>query len=249
MIFARRLSKFPEAWTLPFYPFIIRGIVALIETMRSERTRPSIQEFIQQSATFRRLCLFMGLLLVRLLILYSFFNFVEEKVVSGEETINEGFCWYSEFLRKGQAQCSGRVFDFSDHVVLYFAHILPVMLAEGIYSFAVPFWGEGRKRNRVFPVLMVMGILYMYFICLLGAYKTSAYFHTPAEVFFGYGVSLLIQIPLCLIQCHSKWIKARRFVFGNPPNSSTTIPRSTSFGLLISTSSSNYKQHESDASF
>ena len=155
------------------------------------------------------------------MILYSLFNFLEEYVVPkpGSED-EEQPCWYKEFLKSFQTPCTGKEFDFSDHVVLYFAQLIPVALSETVYALRVPFW---KKDNQFMPILLVGGLVYLYGIVFLGAYKTSAYFHTPAEIFTGFGVSLLIQIPLCLVQCSPDWKQTRAYFYGEPATGFNTL--------------------------
>lgn len=143
------------------------------------------------------------------MVLYSFFNFLEHLLVPSPDT--ERPCWYQDFLKNFQTPCSGRAFDFSDHVVLYFGQLVPVALSETLYCLSFPFW---KANNRVAPGILIGGLVYLYIVTLFGAYKTSAYYHTPTEIFLGLTVSLLIQVPLCLLQCSHNWKKLRSFFYG-----------------------------------
>jgi hypothetical protein len=207
--FAKRLSQFPEAWLLPIFPFLIRGLhylIRLAQGAQSANTDFSLPALFA-SSTLRRLAMSFFCLFCRGVILYSFFNVVEHVLVStpdGDEP-----CWYRDYLKQFQTPCSGRVFDFSDHVVLYFAQLIPSALSETLCCVSNPFW---KKGNKVVPSVLVGGLLYLYSITLLGAYKTSAYFHTPAEIFTGWAVSLLVQIPLCLLQCSPSWAQVGSFL-------------------------------------
>ena len=212
--FARRLSQFPEAWLLPIFPFLLRGLVRLFQAYKSKSTQQSgafSRSELSTSTTLRRLALSFFCLFCRGIVLYSFFNFLEELLVASPD--DESPCWYKDFLKNFQTPCSGRVFDFSDHVVLYFAQLIPIALSETLYCLSFPFW---KAENRTMPALLVGGLVYLYFITFLGAYKTSAYYHTPAEIFLGLAVSLLLQIPLCLLQCSPDWKRARSFFYGQP---------------------------------
>jgi len=114
--------------------------------------------------------------------------------------------------------------DFSDHVVLYFAQILPIALVEIIHSFSVPYWTETLRRKGGFqeqdisalvvPVVLILCLANLYLVTFLGAYKTAAYFHTGPEVFMGFLVSLVIQIPLFVLQCTNHCQKWREYFFG-----------------------------------
>jgi hypothetical protein len=125
--------------------------------------------------------------------------------------------------------CAGRAFDFSDHVVLYYAQILPIALIETLYAFQNPYWsfsddqhihdraGFGAILRRripplVLPTLLVGSHLYLQFITATAAYKTAAFFHTPAEVVAGFGVSSIVTLPLLFAQCSSSsWAVSVRF--------------------------------------
>lgn len=155
------------------------------------------------------------------MILYSLFNLLEGYLVTTPDSDSaDEPCWYKDFLKTSQTPCTGREFDFSDHVVLYFAQLIPVALSETIYALRVPFW---RKENTLMPALLVGGLVYLYGITFLGAYKTSAFFHTPAEIFTGFGVSLLLQIPLCLLQCSPHWKTSRAYFYGQPATGFNTL--------------------------
>lgn len=66
----------------------------------------------------------------------------------------------------------------------------------------------------VVPVILALGLANLYVVTFLGAYKTAAYFHTGPEVFMGFIVSLVIQIPLFVLQCTSHCLKLRDYFFG-----------------------------------
>jgi hypothetical protein len=162
----------------------------------------------------RRLYLYIGLIQVRGWVLYLVFDQLEEFLVA---TVGND-CWYHRLLPVGHAICQGRVTDFSDHIVLYFAQITPLALTEVLHSLAIPYWnsadGPGKSGNRLMPTLLIVGMLYLYFITFLGAFKTAAYFHTGPEILSGYLVSLVVQVPLFVLQCTRMWPKVREFFFG-----------------------------------
>jgi len=117
--------------------------------------------------------------------------------------------------------------DFSDHVVLYFAQILPIALLEILHSFSRPYWlTDGRLTSRrsnvhdnkgalVVPIVLLLWLANLYIVTFLGAFKTAAYFHTGPEVFVGFLVSLLVQVPLCLLQCSPALSSWREYFFGS----------------------------------
>ena len=189
----------------------------------------------------RRLFLYLGIIQLRCWILYVFLNVVEELAVASSGHGTE--CWYRSFLSPGQDTCQGRTTDFSDRIVLYFAQILPIALTEALHSFVVPYWNGGSSmpelavtwdeddngvieegersmtattgsRITTAPALLMIGLMHLYCITLLGAYKTSAFFHTTPEIMTGYAVSLIVQVPMFLLQCTNRWPKLREYFFG-----------------------------------
>ncbi len=168
----------------------------------------------------RRLYLYLGLIQIRGWILYLAFDELEDLLV----TSPGNQCWYEEYLLPHNHQCQGQMLDFSDHVVLYFAQILPIALVEILHSFSVPYWVENNRRKSslighdvkefVVPVVLILWLANLYVVTFLGAYKTAAYFHTGPEVFMGFLVSLLVQIPISLLQCTSAGSWLREYFFG-----------------------------------
>lgn len=175
--------------------------------------------------TKRRLYFYIVLIQLRGWILYLFFDTIEEMLVSSAETQ----CWYSHLLQSNYHDCQGRVTDFSDHIVLYFAQILPIALTEVIHSFVVPYWQTAIKNSmssrmgilswflssaRFIPTLLLLWLGNLYVITFLGAYKTVMFFHTGPEILIGYLVSLLLQIPLCIVQCTQVFPALTTYLFG-----------------------------------
>jgi hypothetical protein len=140
-------------------------------------------------------------------------------------------CWYGRLLHREQAQCIGRAFDFSDHVVLYYVQILPIALVETLYAFQYPYWlpeneSAGKKdesnntrwarwmRLYAMPSILAFSHLYLQVISAAGAYKTAAYFHTVGEIYAGFVVSLGVAVPLMLLQCSdNKYFATARAAF------------------------------------
>jgi len=130
-------------------------------------------------------------------------------------------CWYQDFLQpsKRQINCYGRKFDFSDHMVLFFGHTLPVMLFELLFCILVTYWRSHSSSFslRLFPsnaarTLLIAAVVYFNFITLLAVHKTAAYFHTGSEVVVGYLISLVVQLPLGYVICFDRCEKLRHFV-------------------------------------
>jgi hypothetical protein len=174
---------------------------------------------------------------VRGWILYVLFNAIEDHFVESSSSENGVVtpCWYNVDgwfdQNTEQETCTGRPFDFSDHVVLYYAQILPIALIETLYAtIDNPYWHRicntqhynqqqqpilhqrynitstiRRYIDKMFrwivPIVLIMSHLYTQLITATGAYKTTTYFHTPFEVIMGFLVSMIVSIPLCYIQC------------------------------------------------
>ena len=180
--------------------------------------------------TKRRLYLYIILIQLRGWILYLLFDTIEEMIVSSSHSDTQ--CWYSHLLQAHYSECQGRVTDFSDHVVLYFAQILPIALTEVIHSFAVPYWQTAIKNSmssragvfswflnsaRLIPTVLLLWMGNLYIITFLGAYKTARFFHTGPEIFIGYLISLLLQIPLFVVQCTQAFPALTNYLFGTLP--------------------------------
>jgi hypothetical protein len=227
---AGRLSQFPDAWLLPLFPLLLRLVYLACQSVYQRRLTVDVH-------ICRRLALYFFLFNVRGWFLYLTLNSVEDSIVA--PVPDE--CWYSPFYA---SSCSGRVFDFSDHIVLYMAQLLPIALAEFVYAWETPYWRwccsnaeaqrseseyivddndnyddnnkDGRRNQSqdsnsissalsrvlswLYPLMLTAGLAYLYFITLIGAYKTSLYFHTGGEVLMGLVVSLWIHVPLWWIQ-------------------------------------------------
>jgi hypothetical protein len=199
---------------LPLFPLLVRGALQLFRKFQIGGSNNKVQNVY----AMRRLYLYLLLTQVRGWILYMLFGAIEALLVSSAGSN----CWYEELLHHdtNYSECQGRATDFSDHVVLYFAQILPIALTEVLHSFVIPFWDTKTSTRKnggyssLVPIVLLAGLFYLYLITFLGAYKTAVYFHTGPEVLSGYLVSLCIQVPLCLMQCTNYFPRAREFFFG-----------------------------------
>jgi hypothetical protein len=218
LLFAGRLSRFPDAWLLPLFPLFFRGIVHILRRLQGSRGSTKSDSMYAK----RRLLLYIALIQIRGWVLYLLFDNIEAMFVSAAAADHEE-CWYEDLLlyRKNYETCQGRVTDFSDHVVLFYAQILPIALTEVLHSYVLPYWEtrdaySGKKKyfNGI-PLVLLLWLGNLYVITFLGAYKTSVYFHTAQEVFAGYLVSLCIQVPLCLLQCTVKFPRLRDWLYGH----------------------------------
>ena len=210
---------------LPLFPFLIRGSLHILRglTNTSGINSISMDQNVKDSTVLRRLYLYLAIIQIRGWVLYLVLNVIEDMIVPSPGNN----CWYQKLLLPDEkGACQGRATDFSDHIVLYFGQILPLALCEVLQSFVVPFWetvsweiggsnGSERSKNRIVPTLLLTGLAHLYHITLLGAYKTSAYFHTGPEIFTGYIVSLSVQMPLLLLQCTGLWPHWREYFFGH----------------------------------
>ena len=93
--------------------------------------------------------------------LYILFNMVQDSIAARLYVSSSGGmggttdsattrmeeCWYRNLLHSSKQDdptCYGRRFDFSDHVVLFFGHVLPVVLFEVLFCFLLPFWPSSK---------------------------------------------------------------------------------------------------------
>lgn len=202
---------------------ILRIIYWLYASIISAITSADLASAASIRYSLRRLCLYIALLNGRGWILYVLFNEVEDHFLTS--SIDHAPCWYNGWLQPVQEMCVGRTFDFSDHVVLYYAQILPIALIETLYAFQYPYWVNDvstKKQSNLMripqlalPIVLVASHAYLQFITATGAYKTAAYFHTPGEVVAGFVVSLVLAMPLLLLHCsnHSRWPAWRAIFF------------------------------------
>ena len=76
---------------------------------------------------WRRLGLYISIMCIRGFVLYQVLNKAEGLLRSSPPAFA---CWYQDWLRPNQGNCHGRPFDFSDHIVLYFAQLVPIGMME-----------------------------------------------------------------------------------------------------------------------
>lgn len=177
---------------------------------------------------FRRCCFYFILMNFRGWFMYILLNKIEDQFVMGSNPANNT-CWYNieGWLPQSSEQevCAGRPFDFSDHIVLYYAQILPIALFETLHiTIEYPYWYIGvptdssvqHVRNLILmetirnnflrwfvPIVLLGTHIYLQIVTTFGAYKTTFYFHTPFEIIAGFIISMIISVPLCRIQCNN----------------------------------------------
>ena len=198
--FANRLARLPEAWLLPLFPLLVRWAVEIFGLQRQETPN---------NATFRRRRFYLYLCLIQLRgwVLYLLFDKFEDLVIKPARDE----CWYDELLWSHQNSCVGKETDFSDHIVLFFAQILPLALTEVQFSFVAPYWKE---NSILVPGILSLGLFYLYIISYIATYKTTAHFHTLFESSIGYLITLTVQIPLFVITTTSFSHPVRDYFFG-----------------------------------
>ncbi len=134
-------------------------------------------------------------------------------------------CWYEDALKshhkssmESHSECYGRPFDFSDHVVLFLAHYLPIFFMEMLVCYRFPFWertstSHQNKVGRVcWYAIHAFLFLYLHLLVLHSTYQTAVYFHTQGEIIVGYVVSMFIQLPVCYLMCSEKWTWLKRII-------------------------------------
>ena len=137
-------------------------------------------------------------------------------------------CWYKDVLKTHHrnemesvyySDCYGRPFDFSDHIVLFLAHYLPIFLMEIIYFWVFPCWVSSQNEStlkhtatRICGAVHLVLFLYMHVIVLQATYQTSAYFHTSAEIIVGYLISLILQYPIFYLLYSERWTTLRECI-------------------------------------
>jgi hypothetical protein len=167
---ASRLGRFPDAWLIPLSPLLLRfaclAAVYLNWSLRHylrrlgrsvrgsglrqgkrhrEHVPPQPQPPPDLYQQFVPLLLRLGLYVLifnfRGWVLYVAFNQLEDSIVS---VPHRNTCsWYLAYLRDDQRhECVGRVFDYSDHMVLYYAQLLPIPLLETLYALTNPYWSR-----------------------------------------------------------------------------------------------------------
>lgn len=180
----------------------------------------------------RRTVLYISIMIFRGWILYVGLNKLEDNIIisrtgrTERNSISMGdndSCWYRQYvpLSKQNQSCRGRDFDFSDHMVLYYAQILPISLAETLYSFRNPYWHQDNHYwTKVWPVMLGLCQVYLHLIASASAFKTVSYFHTAAEAFTGFAISSIVFVPLWWLQCSMTLLakRGRSYFFGESLN-------------------------------
>ena len=222
--------------------------IALATSTESWDTTSKVLVSNQLRSTLKRLSFYFIILNLRGWVLYIGANAIEDYCIvpwfTGNEVISplrtnsisdvehkinssNNECWYKAVLKAHHrnemktdyySDCYGRPFDFSDHIVLFLAHHLPIFVMETVICFMFPFWPIQNQSSLkwcisgTFVILHLVLFLYMHVIVLHATYQTTAYFHTNAEIIVGYLLSLFIQVPVMYLLCSTKWKVLRQFI-------------------------------------
>ena len=205
--FSRAILHFPEAWIIPIIPIIIHLCLELWAININSSTYRGTQQNAFRKAFFRFL-FYVSVMCFRGFILYLFLDFLED-IFADWKLFGESLssCWFSDFTRPNARRniCSKQEFDFSDHVVFFFGHLMPLVLVECIFWINSPLRGErifidrSKVLYRVITTFIFGFWAYVSFLSLFSVYNTAAFFHTKSEIILGYISSLVIQIPLGII--------------------------------------------------
>jgi len=132
---------------MPLIPAFLRLMIAtlgklgLISTINCTNTIKT---------TIQRIIFYVGMFLFRFVGLYLFLDKMEGLILASHAMQSPSFanCWYTSFLReeKRGEKCYGQEFDYSDHVVYFFAHIQTSMLFEFLFCFLVPIWPVNSRQ-------------------------------------------------------------------------------------------------------
>ena len=106
------------------------------------------------STTTLRLLFYIATLNFRGWVLYVFLGNLESLMVVPVDDQ----CWFRELMPS--PSCHARIFDFSDHTVLYMAQILPLPLMETLHSLALPFWKTARVASCTLVVRFGVSLHY-----------------------------------------------------------------------------------------
>lgn len=183
-------------------------------------------------ASIKRMLFYICIFQLRGWGLYVCFNMVEGIIVKSDywpktlgfvgQSMDQDQCWYSSLLqiRWRNDPCHGLTFDFSDHVVLFFAHHFPTSIFEALFCVLFPFWPMRNREytslhfilNTLMPFTLLGGFVYLNIITFLAIHSTAAYFHSSGEVLVGYIISLIIQLPVGFLLWADSWKSARKLV-------------------------------------
>lgn len=158
-------------------PILLRILIAAFGKIAASKSRKELYRHGSPNellTSFKRLLFHFSIMMFRGWGLYVYMNMLEDIVLtkfnilpSRNVSNNESTCWYSHLIweprekehidpssPKLNEECYGQVFDFSDHVVLFFSHSLPSLIFEGLFCVLFPFYhlpGSFRRRKKSDP--------------------------------------------------------------------------------------------------
>jgi len=224
-------TRLPDLLILTFAPVLLRLLIHLCGWMTS--THSAHKDGIRTAVN--RFILYIFIMLFRFYFLYICLGLFQIPSINNLDQKSIENCWYGEFLTKRNAtsSCDGQRFDFSDHVVLFFAQSLPILIFEATIHHYTTLWpsntSDGIKLtfqrgaesipiyilNTVMASCLSLLFIYLNVITLLEAHSTTSYFHTVTESIVGYVITLVVQIPLASLIWSTRWPRLREF-FGLP---------------------------------
>jgi len=227
------MTQVPTGLFLPVLPLLGRILVLLILRSRTQ-TKTTSSRTPRLDCMQRRLYLYAGVTVFRGVILYGLFDTLENTLIE-YSTTTASSCWYDAFVPQHKHQrrpCAGSVFDYSDHIVLYFAQVIPIALVEVIFSFVehdhYQQYQQQEKEEenstatlvkwvlRVQQLFLVLGFLCLYGLVVYFTYTTVTYYHTYGECLVAYLISMIVQFPLYLLTTRTSsafWRTSRTYFF------------------------------------
>lgn len=170
---------------------------------KEEKELTRLQNLQDVKCTCKRFLFYFLILNFRGWILFILLNMLENKCLHDNAYIDEEECFYTNIMPSKYSnisKCYGQAFDFSDHIVLFYGHILSIVVFEVLYGWMYPITTTIHQQNISSFINKFMSTvfgIYVYFIVSVQTLKTSMYFHTPLEIFVGYFISLFtIQLFL-----------------------------------------------------
>ena len=142
-------------------------------------------------ASIKRMLFYICIFQLRGWGLYVCFNMVEGIIVKSDywpktlgfvgQSMDQDQCWYSSLLqiRWRNDPCHGLTFDFSDHVVLFFARHFPTSIFEALFCVLFPF---SHEKSRIhFASFYSKYVDAFHFV---GRFCVSEYYHISGDSFY-----------------------------------------------------------------
>lgn len=158
---SKSITQFPDSWILPVIPIMLRIIIWILNKALGQISMPSSGIVSPHDfwTSFKRLLFHFSIMMFRGWGLYVYMNMLEDivltefQILPSINSFGNGSCWYSHLIWEPRGggyidplspklndECYGQVFDFSDHVVLFFSHSFPSLIFEGLFCVLFPFY-------------------------------------------------------------------------------------------------------------